>query len=182
MCQNNKPSDGEIKKARLALEGMKHAFLSFDRRRSYEWKLNIAIWTAIAAFMGLAFRGEIRAQEISSTRDSWLGMIAIGIAVVHFVFLLCAREANDIEKKKACAYEEMVAKAAGVTLPKLQKRSWVLMGLRRYWAPLCQTAITILLLAAAGLIVSRQPKGDETGNADASHNATSTSRPVQVNK
>jgi len=46
------------KRAGIWVRLLEVAWTNFDRRRSYEWKMSFAIWTAIAAFIALYFKGE----------------------------------------------------------------------------------------------------------------------------
>ena len=46
----------EKDKADVLLRLHDTAWANFERRRAYEWKLSLAIWTAIAAFIAICLR------------------------------------------------------------------------------------------------------------------------------
>lgn len=86
---------------------------NFDRRRAYEWKLSLAIWTALAAFIALTLQDKITFSL--GYKNVWLASVFIvligGIAGFFIIsiqsnFQVRVKLANDVDKRKAELYEE----------------------------------------------------------------------------
>lgn len=74
----DEPPTRNLEIAKFQLDALKaireSAFQRYEKRRSYEWRFSISIWTALAAFSGLALN-----NDFSFHRSAW---IAIGVIVV----------------------------------------------------------------------------------------------------
>lgn len=86
---------------------------NFDRRRAYEWKLSLAIWTALAAFVALTLQDKVTVSL--EYKNVWLASVFIvligGIAgffvvLIQWNFQKRVKLANDVDKRKAELYEE----------------------------------------------------------------------------
>jgi hypothetical protein len=87
------------------------AWASFDRRREFEWKVSMGVWTALAALIGILL-----------TQDAPFQVPAIKWGSIFFViFLLCLHAvysqgvatALKLDRDKALLYEELLDKEFG---------------------------------------------------------------------
>jgi hypothetical protein len=58
------PAVPQDKRVGYLLKLAEDAWKCMDSRRTYEWKVAFGIWTALAAFSGLVFRGEVRVSTL----------------------------------------------------------------------------------------------------------------------
>jgi hypothetical protein len=146
------------------LEALRQAaYQSFNDRRSYEWKLSLAIWTALA----IVVVGLVRLQtgEVFPLHGPLYGIVAtvvgILIVVLHIYFNNGMARANAIDKTRFqhCA-SEMESILDLKTDPKVQalidqlpappKGKWMRWW---QWGHLAQIGITILLtIVAVGFV------------------------------
>jgi hypothetical protein len=130
---------------------------NFDTRRSYEWKLCLGIWTALAAFIGLVLKDGACAGK--ADRACVLILPAILLLMTHIIFLRGVFRANDLEKKLARFYEAQVSDLAGVdpfdkgNVAMLEALAKVQAGKGGLWAPVTQVLITVILLVSAALVL-----------------------------
>ncbi|SRR6266404_451807 len=137
------------------------AYNSFNDRRSYEWKLSLAIWTAIAVLVaGLVQPGQV-AFPFHGIRYG-VGATIVGMAIValHVYFSNCLARANTIDRKKVLNYANQIESALQlpdtdlaneiknliVKLPKPFESRWMLWW---QWGHISQITMTILLIAVA---------------------------------
>lgn len=135
------------------------AWMNFDRRRNYEFKMGIAIWTALAAFIALSLREDVQVPAQLKEHCCWL----LGEIVVlsHAIFLIGAKLARNIDKEIAYFYEDELNKATGVCEPRFQniqkiKRLKTIsrwLGLNGWWSPIGQLGITQVLILVALLVL-----------------------------
>lgn len=143
-----------------SLESLRRAaYESFDSRRSYEWKLSLAIWTAEAIAL-VALLQPTKAGEVFPLNRPWGWAGALAVAVV-LVILHCylsdgLAKSNANDKAEARHFrdemEKMVNLEQVVKTPFERRddegtRGW------RQWSHLGQIGITALLAAAAALII-----------------------------
>jgi hypothetical protein len=137
--------------------------MNFDRRRSYEWKLSLALWTALSAFTALIFRGEIQIETIS-----WAILVGVAIVILQSYFQVMLAQANKLDKKKSWYYEKALnvlmhtdweaqadknSSALNRTIQEFNGNSSRFGG---YWSCVVQIGITIvLLLAALGVLYGK---------------------------
>ena len=91
----------------LKLKGS--AFNAFESRRSYEWKVNLAIWTALAVLAGFALRGQV-------TRTPRAGLIIaglLGVVVLHAFFLIQVQIGHRADRKSEHQYENAINELLG---------------------------------------------------------------------
>jgi hypothetical protein len=89
------------------------AYNSFNDRRSYEWKLSLAIWTAIAVLIAGLVQGEKfpfidRRFGIAATI---FGLFVVGM---HFYFNVGIARANSIDKLRERVYSNLIMSIAGI--------------------------------------------------------------------
>ena len=142
--ENTKVLENDADRAKLALECMKQSWDNFERRRNYEWKLSLGVWTAIAAFAGLAFEHD---RTDACAHPLWVLGVCVLIAVVHFSSLFYIMRANNTDKNIAIEYRRYVTSAIA---PNLNVPNEPIPKHNGLWSPILQTLITILLLVVAG--------------------------------
>jgi len=144
------------------------AYQSFNDRRSYEWKLSLAIWTALAVLVaglvqplqtGEVFPLHGRRYEIGAAVFGALVML------LHVYFNNCLARANTIDRKKVLNYTNHIESALKLAntdltkeiarridkLPKYPRHGWMQ---RWNWGHLVQIAMTALLAIVAVAILS----------------------------
>ena len=152
-------SDGERRRFE-SLENLRQAaYESFNDRRSYEWKLSLAIWTGQAIFLaGLV-------QPLGATENfplqapwGWIGASLAGLVLVllHITWSNGASKANSVDKGAwihfAMVMQEMVNAPFNsdllceiAALP--TNRNW------RQWSHFAQVTVTALLAGVSVLII-----------------------------
>lgn len=165
MCADEKdPNDlgsnnefDQSKRAKILLKQIEIGYSNFERRRAYEWKMCLAIWTSIAAFIALIFKG----QEIyfAKVPNCLLFVIGISIILIQFFFLYNVKHANDVDKGKAHLCENEINKITGISKEESWKGTFVYEKIMKlkfsgWWSPASQTAITIILLLFAWFVIN----------------------------
>lgn len=147
------------------------AYNSFNDRRSYEWKLSLAIWTALAVLVaGLVH--PIRTDEVFPFHGKRYGFLAAGIGflviALHTYFNNGMARANAIDRTKQRIYEDQIR--ASISFIKTEKyadekailKKQVEMRPKspelpymqwRQWGHLAQIGVTFLLTITAVIIV-----------------------------
>ncbi len=139
------------------------AYKSFDDRRSYEWKLSLAIWTPLAVLVaGLVQPGHDGIFPFHGTR---YGIAATGVGVVivllHIFFNNGMARANAIDKDVSVFYAKKMRTVIGLRFdskldqqldalparPKHPQMQWL------QWGHLTQIGFTFLLTLLAVVIV-----------------------------
>jgi hypothetical protein len=77
----------------------------FDKRIDSIWRLTITLWTALAAYLGLAISGRITLHSI------W-GAFIIGILILltHYFYMYNASKAHKLDRKKFSEIENIYLK------------------------------------------------------------------------
>jgi hypothetical protein len=93
------------------------AYTSFNDRRNYEWKLSLAIWTALAVLLaGLVQPGE--PGELFPFRGHRYGVAAFGagflIVLMHVYFNKGMAHANSIDRLKERIFSDLIKSNAGL--------------------------------------------------------------------
>ena len=139
------------------------AYNSFNDRRSYEWKLSLAIWTALAVLVaGLVQIDKAGGFPLHGKRYGWIAtVLGICLVALHVYFNNCIARANAIDKDMALFYSKQMRAALGLSfppkldeminaLPKRPKHPHLNFG---QWGHLAQITITFLLTIAAVALV-----------------------------
>ncbi|MBU0640239.1 MAG: hypothetical protein KKB50_15340 [Planctomycetes bacterium] len=99
-----------------------HSWDSFNRRRDYEWKVCLAIWTALLAFAGIAISGRNGAPpSITGWHVLWTTVLVALVAVLHGFWVLRLTSANDADKRQALFLADTMLERLGLELPKETK-------------------------------------------------------------
>jgi len=144
----------EPEKLQVMLKMAEVYWTNFNRRRGFEWKFSMSIWTALAAFIAISFREGAGMPSVRLRIGLVVG--AILIWVVQMWFLRRVTLANRADKAKALFYEyamkdillfkfDQDVKKALVDL-----KSWDRPG--DWWSCITQLAITLVLIALAILV------------------------------
>ena len=76
----------------------KHHWDNFDRRRSYEWKLSLGVWTALAAFVGVLLTKDAIVILNNALLTAY-GMLALPVVLVLY-YKFRIKISNDSNKLK----------------------------------------------------------------------------------
>ena len=75
----------------------KSSWESFDKRRAFEWKVCIALWTALATFIGIMITN---GHNDPPCYEKIVAISAFGFIVIsHLFWLIGLHRANQIDKK-----------------------------------------------------------------------------------
>ena len=113
-----------------ALEQLRAAaWESFDKRRPFEWRVCIALWTAFAAFIGALVTG----KGVIPTTASAVGttVIALTILVLHYIWLRGLGHAHEADKHIHLFFNGQMMDMLGVQFP--EKLATRLAATRRGW-------------------------------------------------
>lgn len=164
-------TDAEKNKADVLIEMFKESYANFDKRRTYEWKLSLAIWTALAVCIALALKGQARAFAP--------GLVVVGsfAILLQLFFIGRVKLANDVDKRRAELYEQEINRLTGIdfqdaswdgktrvrtAIAKVDGTATGLHGLYHWfpngtWAIVMHVGFTFLLLVAGCLVVGGKP-------------------------
>lgn len=108
--------DGITSKDKLdtEIELMKLAWSSFDRRREFEWKFTIALWTGLSAFIGIFLTRQVPDRLAIPIGAS---VTAVIVFLTHLNFSLGLGRANNADRGLQYFYEREVRNMIGVTWP-----------------------------------------------------------------
>ena len=87
------------RRADVLLELSRSCWSNFYQRKSYEWKLSLAIWTPLAAFIAVCLQGEVEVRSCSG--QIVLGVGAVLVLALDAFFLFRSMLSNTLEQKKA---------------------------------------------------------------------------------
>ena len=145
------------KKPEVLMKLLELGWTNFDHRRIYQWKMTLAIWTAIAAFIALYLKGD--APVLSAGNRVYLLVGALLVILVQTLFLIGMRLANGVDQKKALFYEALLndisvppddARYAAVEQA-IKRIKWT----KGLWSIPCEVAITAILLLCCYVVVFR---------------------------
>ena len=124
------------------------AWSNFDRRRSYEWKFSIAIWTALTAFIALTLQG-----KISPPPKHAFWAVAFLIWGLQVIFQGFVKLSNRVDQEKALKYEELLNEAIEQEFE--DTRGMMLKLAKGWWSFLIHICITLILIISAGFSIYR---------------------------
>jgi hypothetical protein len=151
-------TDDQAKRAEVFLRQLEIAWQNLDRRRSYEWKLSLAIWTAIAAFIAITLQAG-PAKTTFEGRLPLLALLGVFIILLQGLFLLFLRLANGVDQARAHFYEDLLNETTGVCAGRfagtpvqvaINQIAWA----KGYWAIAAEVLITVCLLLTAAAVAS----------------------------
>jgi hypothetical protein len=101
----NDNNDIEFKK--ILLDLVKYNYSSFDSRRKIEWRITIAIWTALAGFIVICLTKKTTLNVFATTWIIWVALSLV-LVFIHWRFLKWIQAANRMDKKKAEYFEDTI--------------------------------------------------------------------------
>ena len=135
------------------------AYCSFNDRRVYEWKLNLAIWTTLAVLLaGLVQPSKEGATFPLRGTVAWVSVAILGtfVVILHAYWSEGAARANAIDKgvalHNARAMQQMLALPYEGDLKEMIEAHPKRVGWLQ-WSHLAQIAITALLVLATIVVV-----------------------------
>ena len=146
------PAD-ETMRQQVLMKLFETAWTNFDRRRAYEWKLSLGIWTALGAFIALLL-GE---KTLDLSGHEWvLAFPAGAILLIQAFFEYRVILANKTDQERAYLYERELNEAVGISFtgtPVQPAIDRVVKLWRGWWSLLFHTGITLLLMFAAASVL-----------------------------
>jgi hypothetical protein len=137
------------------------AWEEFNNRRTYEWKMSLGIWTALAAFIGLILTSHN--TKIASIFGGMMGAevgaaATLILSFLHGYFMHCLRKSNKIDRRKQIFFERQI-----MTIINIKYDSEILELInnrvrdeKKYfldWSERVQVAVTILLSLLACIVI-----------------------------
>jgi hypothetical protein len=125
----------------------------FNKRRDNEFKITIALWTAMA--VGVA--GVARLEKIAMPAGRWAPVLLAFFAfILHFIWCRGIGKAQWAERTAALHYSSLLQKMARASfddkfaydLKRMRQRNWV----GRNWTYVFQLGVTFLLGVALVLV------------------------------
>jgi len=143
----------EKNRADVLLSLSKVGWDNFERRRAHQWKFNIGIWTAIAAFAGIVLTKGNTHLPTNCALAHVCGVFWIAIVGTHTYWLFSLMIRDRLDKSIAIFYENLLKEMLKVEyssdIDNLKDR----VKRTDYWSPLASTIFTGILTLAAILAV-----------------------------
>ena len=135
--------EAEREKAEWYFKMSSAAYSAFNQRRVYEWKVNFALWAALALLTALGLKGELQAPLPAPPLA--LGGVCAGVLVFYVLWLAGVQSANRVDQRLASNYQKaLITSIASPGRPLdivvRPPRQWV-KALFNY-APLCEIVAT----------------------------------------
>lgn len=144
MFMLDKMTDEQKKLFDALFELYQNAWKQFNERRTYEFKISLTFWAALAA----AIAGSLRLQNLPGSRFTLI-MVSLFAFALHWVWCRGIGEAQRAERKMAFFYERKLQEIADVEFDKdLRKFLDSLketMGLLKNWTYRFQLGVTAFL-------------------------------------
>jgi len=123
------------------------AWDDFHTRRTYEWKIALSLWTAMAAFAGTTLAGHVTVDRCTLLRA--VIAAAVALTALHTLFAWGVCRANDLNRKRQFFFEDQMMKRLDLHYPEeidlLIKQARERSGSLLNWSHLFQLGITVLL-------------------------------------
>jgi uncharacterized protein YacL len=116
------------KKAEILLTLEKYSWDNLDRRRIYEWKFNISLWTVLTALIGILLSNPMSVNLEFMIRQNYFFCILILVTIIishlYWLYNLTLRNKLDIEFAKLFESEirEIVKIELTAEIKKLHKK------------------------------------------------------------
>lgn len=138
-----------------ALETLRaSAWHSFDTRRTYEWKVAIILWTALASFIVLVISDHV---ELSPKFLTGTVVLLVVVIVSHYRFAMGVFRANKIDRDVSFQVRTLMNEKLEIQYTKETRdaidrtkrftHQWL------YWSPAMQIGVTLALAIAVVLVV-----------------------------
>jgi len=127
------------------------AWRDFDTRRSYEWKANLALWTALGAFSFLFLKGDAKPLP-----GPWMAAAIVILLLIDAVYIFIwtpgVFRRNRHDQDSAHSYWHQAATLANLKIPPVPEIS---RSAFKNWSHASQVMITLFLTLVAILAVVR---------------------------
>jgi hypothetical protein len=139
----------------VLLQLAKAAWDEMDKRREYEWRVNLALWPALAILAGFVLRGEF----VPDAAAKWTviaGLVSIAIVYVY-PWSVGLHNRNSTNRRAAAVYWHLAEQCIGsdTDYHKPTKKKSLLLD----WARVTQVVITLILVVITVVALFRaQPK------------------------
>jgi hypothetical protein len=163
-------SPSEKLKIETLLKLAELSWKSMDQRRAYEWKVNLALWPALALFAGAQLRGDI--LHVTNGAYPWIVLFCLLTILAVYVFLWSAgmhkRQGDDIGD----AHEYLNLVESEIKLPLVTRRcqrskDFKKQSMWENWSRSTQMAITGLLVILAASIAFLAANANEQSRSAA---------------
>lgn len=136
----------------------KGAWEQFNERRRFEFKVCIAVWTALSAFIALILTGRLIESSNSIFVIIGTSICVILITVFHSIWIRGLGKANSLDRNIAIHYERFLQKITNTNFPielenKLKGPRDKMGKLIANWSHRAQIGVTITLAIASILAV-----------------------------
>jgi hypothetical protein len=125
---------------------------NMDARRSYEWKANFGLWTALGLIAGFLFQSKV---GLLSSHPK-LAVLLATLVLFGMGYTFCAvrisglYRGNKVDMRRACHYWRLVESTLGL---EPQYQVYPETGYLKNWSAQSQILITLILLFVAFLAV-----------------------------
>lgn len=141
----------------LFLKMAESSWKEYDTRRSYEWKINLALWAALGAIIGLS----LKELSVDFSNYSTLILICMGsLSLVYIFWLRGLWKRNEHDQKKRHEFLQIVRSELGFkfTDRSLEERpgasgKWIF----NHWSLGTQAFVTIFLSLAVWWVLVTTP-------------------------
>ena len=136
----------ELKKFEALAQMREFWWGSFDRRRSYEWKICLAIWTAFLAFSALMLRAGPSLPTTCPIKVAAVILIITIVVVLHSKWIWMMGGANHLDKRQAFTYDREMKELTKVQYDdalEADVKNREKAGRTKWWVQRFQTAITL---------------------------------------
>ncbi len=137
---------------------------NFERRRAYEWKLALSIWTALAVFGAVVLKEEL---HLEPGHKAILAVSAVVLVLLLALFQYRIHLGHRCDVAKAHFYEGLLNADAGVTFGgsvETAIRDAIHGFGYRWYSPVFAMAVTIILMVTIALLITmKPPRGLDTG-------------------
>lgn len=132
----------------------KASWESFDKRRTYEWKVSLALWTALAVFTGTVLTQPQERMIPLRGCMVWSIVIIFGalVLLIHIMWNIGIARSSNLDKEMSYVPRNKMYAMVGISYEKEIKP--IIEESSKYWraaflSPLTQVGITLLLVLAA---------------------------------
>ncbi len=150
-------STSEAVQTEIRLKLYETTWHNFERRRAYEWKLALSIWTALAVFSAVVLKEELHLEPI---HKAILAVSAGVLIILLALFQYRIHLGHRCDVAKAHFYEGLLNADAGVTFGgsvEAAIRDAIHGFGYRWYSPVFLMAVTVILIVTIALLITTKP-------------------------
>lgn len=162
-CERRTMTSDEKNRCDVMLKLYELSFLSFDKRRTYEWKFSLTIWAAIVSLATVTLKFNLQ-KNFGPTTGVICSFAAVVIILAQLWFLIQLQLGNNCDRYRAFFYEKQINDVLGVhfenaektqedvsnILKKVKDSKWRARG---WWSVVFHLIITGTLLIITGILI-----------------------------